>query len=87
MVHPLVFSRPSSEVTADGSHDGTEMSAQAITWTACGIAAAVAVFATAAEWLRNRRRNIDAVGWVPWQLISVLAFFAAVGLAGLALHR
>lgn len=62
------------------------MTAQAIAWWAAGCAAAVMVLAGLADWRRNRRRNLDRVGWVPWQLISVLSFFAAVGLGALALN-
>ncbi len=62
------------------------MTTQEMVWIAAGCACAVAIFATLAEWLRNRRRNLDSVGWMPWQGISVLAFFLAVGLAGLAAH-
>jgi len=62
------------------------MTMQDMVWTAAGSAGAVAVFATIAEWLRNRRRNLDSVGWMPWQGLSVIAFFLAVGLAALAAH-
>ncbi|HYJ30799.1 MAG TPA: hypothetical protein VEW25_10720 [Allosphingosinicella sp.] len=62
------------------------MSAQAAAFAAAGAAAALALLAAAADWARNRRRHLDRVGWMPWQLISVLAFFAALGLAGLALN-
>lgn len=62
------------------------MTTQDALWTAAGLAAAVALAAGAAEWARTRRRNLDNVGWVPWQLISVLAFFLAIGLAALAAH-
>jgi hypothetical protein len=62
------------------------MTAQAALWTAAGTAAGVAVAASLAEWARNRRRNLDRVGFMPWQLISVLAFFLAVGLGALAAH-
>ena len=61
-----------------------EMTAQAGLWSAAGAAAALALLATAAEWLRGRRRNLDRVGWMPWQAVQILAFFAALGLAGLA---
>ncbi|HEY0011972.1 MAG TPA: hypothetical protein VGB79_03875 [Allosphingosinicella sp.] len=62
------------------------MTAQAALWTASGAATVLAVLASLAEWARNRRRNLDRVGFMPWQLISVLAFFLAVGLAALAAH-
>jgi hypothetical protein len=67
-------------------HDESEMTAQAALWTASGAATVLAVLASLAEWARNRRRNLDRVGFMPWQLISVLAFFLAVGLAALAAH-
>lgn len=60
------------------------MSPQAVLWTAAAASAGLAALATAAEWLRSRRRSLDKVGWMPWQGISVAAFFAAVALAGLA---
>ena len=62
------------------------MTAQAALWTAAGASAFVAMAASLAEWARNRRRNLDRVGFMPWQLISVLAFFLAIGLAALAAH-
>jgi hypothetical protein len=65
-------------------HDESEMTAQAALWTATGGAALLAVAATVAEYARNRRRNLDRVGFMPWQLISVLAIFLAIGLAFLA---
>jgi hypothetical protein len=69
------------------AHDEAEMTTQAMLWTAAGCAGSVAVFATGAEWLRNRRKRLDRVGWMPWQTLSVIAFFAALGLAALALHN
>jgi len=67
-------------------HEASQMTAQAIAWWAAGTAAALTVLAGLADWARNRRRNLDRIGWVPWQLISVLAFFAALGLGALALN-
>lgn len=62
------------------------MTAQALLWAAAGASAGLAIFATAAEWLRARRRNLDSVGWMPWQGLAVAALFAAVALAGLAVR-
>ena len=65
------------------------MTTQAGLWTAAGaaLALALAVAAEAAEWRRrHRRRALDAVGWVPWRGLQVLALFAAVVLAALALR-
>lgn len=55
-------------------------------WTADGIAAALAVGAGLADWRRGRRRNLDAVGWVPWSAIQIAALFAVLVLTVLALH-
>jgi hypothetical protein len=33
---------------------------------------------------RNRRRDIDRPGWVPWSLVEILAFFLAFGAVVLA---
>jgi hypothetical protein len=71
-------------VGGDGT-DGETMSAQAY-WVATGAAALLAVAAGFAEWARARRRNLDRVGWMPWQLISMLALFATIILAALAVH-
>ena len=42
-------------------------------WTGAAGAAAVAVVSGLGEHRRRRRRRIDDVGYVPWQLIQVLA--------------
>lgn len=44
----------------------------------------VAVFAWLGERRRARRKAVDAVGWVPWTTLSVLAFFCAVSLLAVA---
>ena len=54
-------------------------------WLASGLLAALAVLAAFAEHRRNRRRNLDHPGWVPWTLIQILAFLLAVIAAALAL--
>jgi len=46
----------------------------------------VALFAALAERRRNRRKTIDAVGWMPWTAIFLFACFGAAGLLALALQ-
>jgi hypothetical protein len=62
------------------------MTTQAAWWTGAGAALAVAVAAGVMEWRRNRRRDFEAVGWVPWRGLQVTAFFAALACAVLAMH-
>jgi hypothetical protein len=57
-----------------------------ILWIAAGL---LLVLAVAGGWLEHRRKrrpDLDRPGLVPWQLIEVLSFFAAVGAALLALR-
>lgn len=61
------------------------MMTQAALWTAAGGAALIAVVAGLGEWRRARRRDLDQAGWVPWTLIQILAFLAAVAAAAVAL--
>ena len=61
------------------------MSAQAALWTGAGAALALAVVAGLAEHRRSRRRDLDKPGWMPWNLIQVIAGIAAVVAAALAL--
>jgi hypothetical protein len=56
-----------------------------ILWTLAAAAAALAAAAAFAEHRRGRRRNLDRVGWVPWNLIQILAFMTAILAGGLAL--
>ena len=52
-------------------------------------AAALAVLAVSAGWAdhaRGKRRNLDRPGWVPWQLVMVLAMLLAVVCAALAVR-
>ena len=55
-------------------------------WWAAGAALALAVLAGIMEGRRNRRRDFEAVGWMPWRGIQVAAFFAALACAVLAMH-
>ena len=62
------------------------MTTQAAFWTGAGAALALAVLAGVMEWRRNRRRDFEAVGWVPWRGIQVAAFFAALACVVLAVN-
>lgn len=53
--------------------------------TICGaIAAFVAAVAWVGDYRRQKRKNIDRVGFMPWTAIFFLALMAAVLLLGLA---
>jgi membrane protease YdiL (CAAX protease family) len=54
-------------------------------WSLAGALVLLAVFAAWAEHRRGRRRDLDSVGWVSWNLVQILAFLGAVGAAVLAL--
>ena len=60
------------------------MNIQEWLWAAAGAAALATVAAGLADWRRNRRRELDDPGWVPWRGIQVLALFAAMGFVVLA---
>lgn len=51
---------------------------------AAGVAAVLAVVAWVADIRRMRRRDPDAVGFMPWTGIFFIALLAAVMLTGLA---
>ncbi len=61
------------------------MTTQAALWTLSGGALLLAAIAAFAEHRRTRRRNLDQVGWVPWNFIQVIAGLVAVVTAALAL--
>ena len=54
-------------------------------WIVAGILFGLAGIAAFAEHRRSRRRNLDRVGWVPWNVIQVLAFIGSVLALALAL--
>ncbi len=56
-----------------------------ILWWLSGALLVLAVVAAWAEHRRGKRRNLDSVGWMPWNLLQVLAFLGAVAAAALAL--
>lgn len=61
------------------------MTTQAWMWTADGVAATATLAAALADWRRDRRRDLDAAGWVPWRGIQVAGFFAMLVLTIFAL--
>ncbi len=59
---------------------------EALLWAAAAALALLAVVAAIAEHRRRKRRNLDRPGWVPWDLIQILAALGAVAAVGVALH-
>ena len=53
-------------------------------WAAAAGLFVLAALAALAEHRRTRRRNLDRVGWVPWNLIQILAFMSSVVAMALA---
>ncbi len=47
-------------------------------WLAAAAFAALALLAGWADHHRAKRRDVDRPGWVPWQLVLVLAMMASV---------
>ncbi len=47
-------------------------------WTAAAACAALALLAGWADHRRGKRRDVDRPGWVPWQLVLVLAMMASL---------
>jgi hypothetical protein len=54
------------------------MSPSAPFWLLAAASAALAFLAGWADRRRGRRRNLDKPGWVPWDLVLILAMIAAV---------
>jgi predicted membrane metal-binding protein len=54
-------------------------------WLLAAAFAALALLSGWADHRRGKRRNLDRPGWVPWQLILVLAMMASVVCAALAI--
>ena len=55
-------------------------------WGWAAGALSLAVGAALAEHRRIRRRNLDKVGWMPWNAIQVLAAMTAAAAMAVALH-
>ena len=49
-----------------------------------GVCLLLALLAMLAEHRRNKRKALDAVGWVPWTTVFVLLAFLGAGLLTLA---
>ncbi|MCW3846104.1 hypothetical protein OF829_02565 [Sphingomonas sp. LB-2] len=56
-------------------------------WIATVALLLLAVAAGLGEWRRRKRRDFDAVGFMPWALIQVVALIAAAGMAVLAMQN
>jgi hypothetical protein len=65
--------------------DPSDLTADQLLWIAAAALLALAMLATFAEHRRGRRRNLDKVGIMPWNLIQVIAFLGAIAAAGVAL--
>ena len=55
-------------------------------WIVSGGFTALAGLAFAADYRRAHRRDLDKVGWMPWNLVQILAIIAAAGAAAFALR-
>lgn len=64
--------------------DLDDYSATQLLWAAAALFAAVAALAAWRDHARARRRDIDRPGWVPWQLVLILAILLAVVCGALA---
>ena len=60
------------------------MTPPSLHWSAAATCLAVTLVATLAERRRNRRRDLDRVGWVPWELVQIIALLLTVIFAALA---
>lgn len=57
-----------------------------ILFIVAGVFLLLGIVAAVAGHRRNKRRDIDRPGVVPWQLIEILSFFLAFGAAVLAVR-
>jgi hypothetical protein len=55
-------------------------------WALAGALMLLAVLSIFAEQRRTRRPNLDAPGWVPWNLLQILCFLLAIAVAVLAIR-
>lgn len=64
--------------------DPGDLTPAELLWGAAALLVVLAAFAAWAERRRAKRANLDRPGLMPWHLIQVLAFIAAVAAAALA---
>ncbi len=69
----------------EGGH-GKGRAMQAHLFAGAGIALTLAIASGIGEARRRRRRSLDAVGWIPWQLVQMLAILATLILVSVALN-
>ena len=50
------------------------------------VAVVLAIFSGWRDYRRNRRIDLDRIGWVDWRTIQMFALIAAVGFAIIAQH-
>lgn len=50
-----------------------------------GASVAVVAIASLAERQRNRRSDLDAVGFIPWPMVSIMAMISALSATALAM--
>jgi hypothetical protein len=61
------------------------MDFQSIVLAAAAAFTALAAFAFIAERRRAKRRDLDKVGWVPWNLVQISAIIGAAAAVAFAL--
>jgi hypothetical protein len=54
-------------------------------WSTAGGFAALAGLAFLADHRRAKRRDLDKVGWMPWNLIQIAAIIGAAAAAAIAI--
>ena len=64
--------------------DFSDLDTGQMLWAAAGLLL-LGVIAVFAEHRRGKRRDIDRVGWVPWNFIQIFALLLALVAAALAL--
>jgi hypothetical protein len=59
---------------------------QSTLWTSAASCIALAGIAILSDRRRQKRRDLDRVGWVPWPTILIFALFGAAVCAALAIN-